>query len=191
MKNDFYACFRTESCLGGDEAHPLGECDEGYNGILCANCDPGYFKGGESSCTKCPGLTLNILIFAALLFVLVAIIVLLVRSSLYSVDVKKPLHAVYYKIFMNHFQLIAAVSSIDFSWPAEIATIISSQQKISDAPATVLSVDCLLMDLAFGDAPKVRLNYVRIVMYAFLPFGILVASWLYWRIHGFCTQMDP
>ena len=97
----------------------------------------------------------------------------------------------YYKIFMNHFQLIAAVSSINFSWPAEIAAIISTQQKIADSPATVLSFDCLLMDLVFGQNPSFRLNYVKIIMYALLPIIILGVSALYWWLHGLCTRMKP
>ena len=48
------------------------------------------------------------------------------RSQLYSVATKKPIHSVYYKIFMNHFQLIAAVQSINFSWPSEIGAIIAT-----------------------------------------------------------------
>ena len=82
------------------------------------------------------------------------------------------------------------MSSIDFSWPSEIAVIINSQQTISDAPASVLSFDCLLMDLAFGKNPSVRLNYVKIIMYAFLPFIIVIVSWAYWRIHSLFRKME-
>ena len=57
------------------------------------------------------------LLFIALMFLLIGVIVFLVRSTLGGVDLKKPLYSVYQKQFMNHFQLIAAVSSIDFSWP--------------------------------------------------------------------------
>jgi len=68
-----------------------------------------------------------LLIFGAILLALIGIIVVLVRSTLGGVNLKKPLYSVYQKQFMNHFQLIAAVSSINFSWPTEISTILSAQ----------------------------------------------------------------
>lgn len=52
---------------------------------------------------------MNIALTAMILIFVIGIIALLVRSQLYSVSAKKPIHSVYYKIFMNHFQLIAAV----------------------------------------------------------------------------------
>ena len=80
FKNNFISCLRYESCLGGDQDNPLGICDVGYNGILCANCDPGYFKSGEKACNLCPSVLINFVLFTLILLAVVGVIVLLVRS---------------------------------------------------------------------------------------------------------------
>ena len=36
--DDFILCPRTESCLEGNETNLMGICDEGYEGIVCAEC---------------------------------------------------------------------------------------------------------------------------------------------------------
>ena len=178
VQNNFYACLRSDSCLGGDETHPLGICSKGYNGILCANCDSGYYKTGASSCTKCPTRSVNILSFVGIGILTLAIIVLFVRSNLLITKVQKPLYTVYYKIFVTHFQLLAAVATINFSWPGEINALITSQSKVIDTPATILNVDCLMMDLVWLNFNQsIRLNHLRTVVYAFLPFSILFFSW--------------
>jgi hypothetical protein len=120
-------CHRQENCLPGNETEPFGICADGYGGILCNNCLAGWFRSGKSTCSECPILFFNILIFAAIIIALIGIIVVLVRSTLGGVALKKPLYSVYQKQFMNHFQLIAAVSSINFKWPTEISTILSAQ----------------------------------------------------------------
>ena len=109
-------CFREESCLGGNEKDALGQCATGYQGILCSDCSTGYTRSGEE-CSECPVLIWNILIFLALIILLIAVIMFLVRSTLNGVEMKKPLYQVYLKIFLNHFQILAAVTQIDFKWP--------------------------------------------------------------------------
>jgi len=51
----------------------------------------------------CPELGWNIVIMIGLLIVLVLLIVFLVKSTLGGVEMKKPLHQVLLKIFLNHF----------------------------------------------------------------------------------------
>jgi hypothetical protein len=41
----------------------------------------------------------------------------LVKSTMQSANKVKPLYTVYLKIMTNHFQIIGAISNIDFSWP--------------------------------------------------------------------------
>ena len=45
------------------------------------------------------------------------------------------------------------------------------------------------MDLVFGQSPKFRLNYVKIIMYALLPVIILGVAASYWWLHGLITRM--
>lgn len=34
---------------------PKGSCDEGYQGILCADCKPGYDRFRDFQCQSCSG----------------------------------------------------------------------------------------------------------------------------------------
>lgn len=130
---EYEDCPRPESCLGGDENNPLGDCAEGYRGILCTNCAPGHNRSGFR-CNKCPSMIGNIAIFFVMFVALVIVIALLVKTTLGGVEVKKPLYSVYYKIFMNHFQILGAVAQIQFNWPAIIQQILSAQQQMADSP---------------------------------------------------------
>ena len=95
-------CIRPESCLGGDIEDPIGKCEVGYQGILCADCADGYSRSGLD-CNECPDFVWNVIIFCALLIGLIMIIVFLVRSTLGGIETKRPLHQVFLKIFLNHF----------------------------------------------------------------------------------------
>lgn len=105
----FTPCLRPDSCLGGSETDPVGTCDTGYQGILCSDCAEGYSASGLD-CNLCPAPGWNIAIFGLLMIVLFIVIVFLVKSTLGGVEMRKPLHSVLLKIFMNHFQILAAVS---------------------------------------------------------------------------------
>ena len=95
-------CTRPESCLGGNITDPIGQCATGYQGILCADCAPGFSRAGQE-CSECPQLVWNVIIFLVLMIVLILVIAVMVRSTLGGVEVKKPLYQVLLKIFLNHF----------------------------------------------------------------------------------------
>ena len=69
---------------------------------------------------------MNMVIFVGLMIALFLIIMLLVRSTLGGVETKRPLYQVFLKIFMNHFQILAAIASIKIQWPEIVETVLSS-----------------------------------------------------------------
>jgi len=44
----------------------------------------------------------------------------LVRSAMASAHQAKPVHSVYMKIMTNHFQMLGAISNIEYHWPEAI-----------------------------------------------------------------------
>ena len=66
---NFLKCPIPESCLGGvveksggrDEG--LGECEEGYEGVLCYKCKKGWGRGGGGKCLNCRGWIVSVTIF--------------------------------------------------------------------------------------------------------------------------------
>ena len=108
---------RTEACLGGGLEHPLGICERGYGGVICAKCIQGHFRSGSFECSECPSPIANMFVFVGGLLLLLVFVVILVRAALQASALKKPLYAVYLKIFLNHYQLLQVIAAIDFGWP--------------------------------------------------------------------------
>ena len=82
--------------------NPMGSCAEGYLGILCADCAPGYSKNNYFECAACPDSFLNTLRLVGVLVVGILLIVLIVRSTLSGAVHRKNVNSVYLKIMMNH-----------------------------------------------------------------------------------------
>ena len=94
---------RPESCFGGHIYSWQGLCVDGYDGILCANCVNGYYRSDNFECTECPPMIQNLFVGTVFLLIIIATIVLLVRATINSTALKRPLYSVYLKIFLNHY----------------------------------------------------------------------------------------
>ncbi|CDW76199.1 UNKNOWN [Stylonychia lemnae] len=81
---NFLLCLNEYSCLGMIPPlnDPLGECLQGYQGILCADCQRGYSRDGDYKCSLCPNRGLNILRLIVIFIAAVNLIVLMIRSTL-------------------------------------------------------------------------------------------------------------
>jgi hypothetical protein len=65
------------------ENNPMGACQEGYQGIVCADCKIGYSRTGSIyECTACPELAQNIIRLIGLFFFLIIGVTFLVRNNL-------------------------------------------------------------------------------------------------------------
>lgn len=100
-------------------------CEVGYGGILCANCIDRFRRSEKFVCTECASPRLNIFISALYFFSLCTAVILLVMTTMQGSNQRKPLISVYMKIFLNHFQILQAVSTIKFGWPDMIQDILS------------------------------------------------------------------
>lgn len=103
-------------------------CSTGYNGNVCGVCNPGYSKTSNFDCGRCPEKIKNVVKIAFVLIIAILIVFFLVRSTLSSASKTRPIYSVYLKILANHFQIIGAISSINFHWPEEINQIVNTQQ---------------------------------------------------------------
>ena len=72
-----YECVNPAACLGGIDAG----CARGYTGVLCAECDAGFFPWlGE--CKKCPGKTTAWITAVLIVLVLGAVLGFLARQNI-------------------------------------------------------------------------------------------------------------
>jgi hypothetical protein len=102
------------------ENNPQGECLEGYNGILCADCVPGYSRTGTFECSLCPDLTSNIIKLVAVTLIVIGGVCFIIRSTIQGAKDKYNITSIYMKILMNHFQLIVMTASFNFKWPEQV-----------------------------------------------------------------------
>lgn len=58
-------------------------------------------------------------------------------------------------------------------------------------PEKILSVDCLIIDTVYSltESPM-RLFYMRVILFALLPFGIICASFFFWQVNGCISALS-
>lgn len=65
-------------------------------------------------------MTGNVAKLVALSLVMIAGIVFLVRSTIQGATKKKSLLSVFFRVLMNHFQLLTLTASFDLDWPEQL-----------------------------------------------------------------------
>jgi hypothetical protein len=73
----------------------IGECRDGYTGILCADCFPNYSRSGSFECQKCPEKTSNILKIIAILLIFTGVLIFMIRSTLNGASERRNITSVF------------------------------------------------------------------------------------------------
>jgi hypothetical protein len=110
-----------------------GECLEGYSGILCADCKPGYSRSSSFECNKCPDSTSNFVQIVAIIIAFVVALIFMIRSTLNGAGEKRNITSVFQKILLNHFQLVVLTSSFDFKWPSSVSGFFKINEPVGEA----------------------------------------------------------
>ena len=181
---NFIECFRAASCLGGEEPNfsYTGRCETGYEGHLCAKCAPDYSESSSFKCSKCPDPVLNAIRIVGVLLAVILIIVVMVRSTLQSASEKKNYQSVFFRILMNHFQLVVLTASFKLSWPSLVTDLFSTAKPAAEASSQFISFDCFLDSRSAGSHAHntVPLFFQKVFMFACLPFLIFAVSAVVW-----------
>ncbi|TNV88085.1 hypothetical protein FGO68_gene10378 [Halteria grandinella] len=184
----FYACLYPEACLGRNNQTEtfIGQCAEGYQGILCADCAQKYSKNPSlSRCSKCPEQDLNILILACMLAAFVVLITVLVNSNRVNSKNEKNYLPVFFRILVNHLQILYLTASFELDWPEEILNFYKSVQPISDAQSQLFSIDCFLtqstLSQYFNDVRPVVIKSVLIMIFPIALIILSLASQSFWK----------
>ncbi|CDW72226.1 UNKNOWN [Stylonychia lemnae] len=80
----FIKCRQEKACLGmiDPNNNPLGECERGYQGVLCADCQINYYQNILYQCEKCPEIWRDLIKLISVMIAIVLISVLMIRNSL-------------------------------------------------------------------------------------------------------------
>ncbi|TNV88056.1 hypothetical protein FGO68_gene6920 [Halteria grandinella] len=177
-------CLNPGACLGGQ--FPLlnltGQCAHGYQGILCASCNKGYtLKQQSRECKKCPTIVINSLILAAFAVLALVIIIVLVWSNLKSSgEEERNYLPVYFRILVNHLQVVTLVASFDFNQPEEFKTFFKGFKPVAEAQSEIFSVDCLLY--YYSHDSSIKPYYVKSIVLFALPPAMIILSIFAWLL---------
>ncbi|CDW74850.1 UNKNOWN [Stylonychia lemnae] len=180
-------CLFQPACLGmvAPTFNQLGDCQEGYRGILCADCSHGYSRDNDYQCKYCPEHWANILRLLAIFIGVVFLIVFMVRSTLNGAKDSNNVTSIYIKILLNHFQLLLITSSFDFSWSQEILQFFGVTSQVGEVSTQVFSIDCFInsnnQDYEKSSDSK-RIYFFRLIIIAVFPLVLTVICFL------FCTR---
>lgn len=180
--DNFIKCINEKACLGhmDNSSNPFGDCAEGYSGIVCSQCEPGYSKNDNTQeCLKCPSKTSNTALLVIFILVMALIIVILVRSNLRSANQEKNYLPVFFRILLNHLQVLTLTASFDFEWPEELVTFFRGIQPVSEASSQILSINCFIGD------KSIKTNDIFIVknsVMAVLPLIMIILAIIVWYL---------
>ena len=101
QSSNFIACLYKPACLGmiSPDFNPQGTCDAGYQGILCADCQPNFTRSRDYQCTKCESLWWSYF----RIFLIVFVVLLLVFILTVAQSKSRYLH-VYLRHLIDHIQ---------------------------------------------------------------------------------------
>ena len=182
----FFKCSNQDACIGspGNNLSFHGLCASGYQGNVCASCEPDYSITGKDTCSKCPSLAANILISifvaaVALTFLAAAIIIAIRSATRPNSEL-----AIYVKIMMNYVQMMIISASLNMNWPNYTATFLNMQIMVGNAAEQIFSVDCMLQMIETD-----RLLFVKITLVSILPLVLLVIAVAAWLIIEICKSI--
>ena len=191
--DNFIACLFSPACLGyvSPSNNNLGECFTGYQGILWADCVPGFSRTSGYEWGLCPNQVWNVI---RLLLVFIAVIIgiaILIKSTLAGALQKKNVQAVYMKLLMNHIQLLVLASTFQLKWPSRVEDIFSTSEPVAQVSQQILSFDWFIDQRKNGGKNLIDIYYVKMIMYASLPIVMVIGWYFVWTlIYCFIKKSD-
>ncbi|TNV74929.1 hypothetical protein FGO68_gene8072 [Halteria grandinella] len=182
ISETFYGCLYPKSCLGRQNSleNYQGVCEVGYQGVLCADCQDEYSKDQSNhKCTKCPNNNQNIFILLLMALFFLSIILILVRSNMIADTAEKNYLPVFFRILLNHLQILFFTASFDLDWPEDLLQFFKNIQPISDAQSQLFSIDCFVKNTHyFHSFQAKRIFEIKIVLIAVLPIALIFLSFV-------------
>ena len=161
-----------------------------YQGILWPDWKTGYSRTGEYQWTKWPEKLWNILRILFVLAVALIVVFIITKSTLDGALVRKNLQSIYFKILMNHLQLIFLSASFDFDWPSNVEGFFDIIKPTSQVSTQILSFDWFMDDRLESDDTEQAsdLYFTKLIMFALLPLVLIIGSLIFWTVFYMCKD---
>ena len=89
---------------------------------MCLDCQVGYSRtGSDYKCSGCPTKQANSFRLVGIFIVVFIGLIFLIRSNLQGALEKKNYLSVFFRILMNHFQLLTLTASFDLDWQSTLS----------------------------------------------------------------------
>lgn len=183
----FVRCFNKKACEAGNLEDPLQNCEDSYDGVLCASCADNHWKPyGTFYCYKCisDGLqTIKLYACPIFYFLLVAG---LTRVFLSKIGQKNTQWIAIVRLFINMYQIlqILQIQADDLaSVPPNIYLKTYIDYKVNAFLPMNWLVDfqCLEHHLGFD---SITMFYATLYVYMLAPLIILVINFIVWFFYA-------
>ena len=116
-------CPHADSCKGGIDS----ECQEGYQGTLCATCTNGFYLR-FNACLKCPRLTVTIISSVLVIVLFVAVFLMVLWGDSKHTENDRTIADIImscFKIVIGFYQVIAGIFSAlaRVQWPVALVSM--------------------------------------------------------------------
>jgi len=184
-------CPQTESCLGGSKdggknISLTGFCGEGYEGVACSSCAPGYAKfGSNQSCENCKESKLYYIMFGGYLLIQALAVISTVKINLSGSKINTSskknsiLQSTLIKIVIDFVQILTLASEFNFNFPQVVGYLYDGVSKIVPTNVDALSVDCFIA-LEKGNNKHIFFNKVLVILAE--PFAYMIFAYIAWVI---------
>jgi len=170
----FIRCPNPSSCLGYepdpgttfDMSKSTGVCREGYQGVLCAECQDGYGITNGNYCTECASLLYYLYLFGflvlrigLLVYSLHRAVTMCASSAAGFLKNEEIISSTIIKILMNHIQVLNIIISFPFEWNRSLFNSVMIATGVTPNISESYSWTCLFT--AFGI--EIHTHYLKII----------------------------
>ena len=168
----------------------VGLCDteNGYYGVMCTACLPGFKKSGQFECEVCgSGETIRVVIIMVSMVIGLCVMINFTLKG----AVKGSESSVFNKILMNHLQMLIITQDFDMDWPDPIINIFSVASPINQMTESITNFDCFMDTRTLEEVDQydfvlpqneIRVYSQKVLIMALLPIILAIFSWVVWWI---------
>eukprot|EP00899_Mesostigma_viride_P008437 jgi/Mesvir1/17595/Mv08827-RA.1 len=156
------------------------DVDQGYRGVLCAECAEGYTRKPGFECKQCPSVALNTAYYVMFMAAGAALYAFMVRETLrWRTDGVVADHlnaAVYIKILVSYCQIMGIAYNYKVTWPPVVERFLGALRNVVTGGGGVFSFECTFRNT------HLPWPVIQTLYYALLPLGALLILAVVWII---------
>ena len=152
---------------------------------LCHSCRDGFKRQGTNRCAKCPENQGDNWGLMFLGFLTTAAVATYISNDAIDGAGITTLSGEIQKIFLNFLQVITLFSAFPLQWPPELEGLFEFQGAISTVGEHLVNPDC-----ASHSSSAVELYYAKQMVFALLPFMLVIFIFIFWFLRGKIKKMS-